>query len=85
MAKNERIIAQDLAELKHAIQTQDTTKITESCRILSRDIKKYPVRPELVTRLEHMSSYLEVSTSNESLDEKVKEVSIIIDILIKSV
>jgi len=85
MAKNERIIAQDLAELKHAIQTQDITKITESYKILSRDIKKYPVRPELVTRLEHMSSYSEVSTSNESLDEKIKEVSIIIDILIKSV
>jgi hypothetical protein len=85
MAKNERIIAQDLAELKHTIQTQDTAKITESCRILLRDIKKYPVKPELITRLEHVSSYSKVSTLNVSLDEKIKEVSILIDILIKSV
>ncbi|MDH3489041.1 MAG: hypothetical protein OEL56_01180 [Nitrosopumilus sp.] len=85
MAKNERIIAQDLAELKHVIQTQNITKITESCKILSRDIKKYPVKPELVTRLKHMSSYSEMSTSNKSLDEEIKEISIIIDILIKSI
>jgi len=38
MAKNERIIAQDLAELKHAMQNQDIARITESYEILLRDI-----------------------------------------------
>ena len=38
MAKNERMIAQDLAKIKHAIQTQDI-KTTELCEILSREIK----------------------------------------------
>ena len=85
MAKNERIIAQDLAELKHAIQTQDITKITESCSILSRDVKKFPVKSELITRLEQTVSFSEVLTLNEPSDEKIKEISTLIDILIKSV
>jgi hypothetical protein len=83
MAKNERIIAQDLAELKHAIQIQDVGKITESCGILSRDVKKYPVKPELVARLERVSCYSEVSTLTVSLDERTKEIGELIDILIR--
>ncbi|MDH5463419.1 MAG: hypothetical protein OEW49_03840 [Nitrosopumilus sp.] len=81
MTKNERIIAQDLAELKHAIQTQDTGKINESCKILSRDIKKYPVRPEVIARLEHISGYPEVPTLTVSSSERVKEIGTLIDIL----
>ena len=38
MAKNERIIAQDLAELKHALQTENTEDITNLCHILKREI-----------------------------------------------
>jgi len=62
MAKNERIIAQDLAEIKHVIQTQDTVKINELCKILAREIKKYPVKPNIMDRLEHVSEYTESST-----------------------
>jgi hypothetical protein len=84
MAKNERIIAQDLAEIKHAIQIQDNTKINELCEILSREIKKYPVKPDIMNRLEHISNYPETSTLNISLYEKIKEVSDLIDILTSS-
>ena len=83
MAKNERIIAQDLAELKHAMQNQDTVKIAESIGILSRDIKKYPVKPELVARLERVFSYSEMQASNATPDEKIEEVGTLIDILVK--
>ena len=84
MAKNERIIAQDLAEIKHAIQTQDTVKLNELCKILGREIKKYPVKPNITDRLEHVSGYTESSTLNMSVDEKVKEVRDLIDILISN-
>ena len=83
MAKNERIIAQDLAELKHAIQTQDTPKINELCAILSKEIKKYPVKPDVIDRLEKVSNYSN-SSLDVVLDEKIKEVSDLIDILISS-
>ena len=81
MAKNERIIAQDLAELKHAIQTQDTPKINELCTILSKEIKKYPVKPDVITRLEKVSNY---SKSSLDSDKKIKEISDLIDVLISS-
>ncbi|GKS67926.1 hypothetical protein YTPLAS73_14730 [Nitrosarchaeum sp.] len=83
MAKNERIIAQDLAEIKHAIQTQDITKISEWCEKLSREIKKYPVKPNVIDRLEHITNYPK-SSLNITLDEKIKEISNLIDILIYS-
>lgn len=81
MGKNERIIAQDLAELKHAIQTQDTPKINELCEILSKEIKKYPVKPDVITRLEKVSNY---SKSSLDSDKKIKEISDLIDVLISS-
>ena len=84
MAKNERIIAQDLAELKHAIQTQEDAKISELCKILSREIRKYPVKPDIFYRLEHVSCYSESSTLNISSDEKINEINDLIDILISS-
>ena len=48
MAKNERIIAQDLSEIKYALQICDTSKIDELCEILTREIKKYPVKQILL-------------------------------------
>ena len=85
MAKNERIIAQDLAEIKHSIQIQDSPKINELCEILTREIKKYPVKPDVIDRLKQVSSYSGSSSAlNISLDEKVKEVKDLIEILISS-
>jgi len=84
MAKNERIIAQDLAEIKHAIQTQETAQISELCKILSREIKKYPVKPDIVDRLDQVSRFPESPTSNTSSDQKIKEIADLINILISS-
>jgi hypothetical protein len=84
MAKNERIIAQDLSEIKHAIQTQETAQISELCKILSREIKKYPVKPDIVDRLDQVSRFPESPTSNTSSDQKIKEIADLIDILISS-
>ena len=84
MAKNERIIAQDLAEIKHAIQTQETAQISELCKILSREIRKYPVKPDILNRLEQISCYPESLTLNISSDEKIKEINNLMNILISS-
>lgn len=81
MAKNEKIIAQDLAEIKHALQTSDTTRFYEMCEVLTREIKKYPVKPDVVSRIkkiiEHPSQPLKIS-----LDKKVEELNDLIEILI---
>ncbi|MCA9828506.1 MAG: hypothetical protein KC444_09015 [Nitrosopumilus sp.] len=83
MAKNERILAQDLAELKHAIQNQDAARTAESCRIISRDVRKYPVKPEIIARLEHVLGNLEMPIPSASPDEKIDEIGTLIDILVK--
>jgi hypothetical protein len=84
MAKNERIIAQDLAEIKNAIQTHDSTRILELCEILAKEIKKYPVKLDVVNRLEAVSDYSDTSSSSESTEEKFQEIDELIDIPISS-
>ncbi|MGI9568040.1 MAG: hypothetical protein ACR2LL_13665, partial [Nitrosopumilus sp.] len=82
MAKNERIIAQDLAEIKHALQIHDASKITELCGILTKEIKKYPVKPDIFDRLDRVSRYSDNSLFVNSNEDKVKEVDELINILI---
>ena len=81
MAKNERIIAQDLAELKYALRLDDSEKIQELCDILTKEIKKYPVTPNLIPRLETVSRYSNVSPEEKSLEEKTREIDDLVDIL----
>lgn len=81
MAKNERIIAQDLTEIKGAIQSNDYEKIDELCVILIREIKKYPVKPFIFDRLENVARYNQ-STSNLSIKEKIREIDNLVDLLI---
>ena len=84
MAKNERIIAQDLSEIKHALRTHDVSKITELCTILTKEIKKYPVKPNISSRLENVSCYSNNFSITESTEDKVKEIDDLVDILISS-
>ena len=85
MAKNERIIAQDLAEIKYAVQTQDSSKINELCPILVRDIKKYPInKPNIADRLKTISDYCHESSIVEPTKENIKEINELIEILISS-
>jgi len=49
---------------------------------LAREIEKYTVKPNIMDRLEHVSWSTESSTLNMSVDEQVKEVRDLIDILI---
>ena len=81
MAKNERIIAQDLAELRHAIQTQNVEDIGNFCQILKREISKYPVSLDLTGRLNSIADYHNTSDVDLPLDERVNEITNMIDIL----
>ena len=85
MGKNERIIAQDLSELKHALLTDDHAKITDLCDVLTRDMKKYSVKDDLKSRLEPISEYSTVnSTDQNSVNEKVKVLDELITALIST-
>ena len=85
MGKNERIIAQDLSELKHALITNDNAKMTELCGVLRRDMKKYSVKNNIVARLEPVSEYSAAnSTDQNSVNEKVKILDELIAVLISA-
>ena len=81
MAKNERIIAQDLAELRYALQTENTNDIENLCHILKREISKYPVKQDLIGRLESVTNYYDASTVDLTLDEQITEITNLVDIL----
>jgi len=80
MAKNEKIIAQDLAEIKHALQTSDTSRFYEMCEIVTREIKKYPVKPDIVSRIKKIIEH--PNQPEISLGKKVEELNDLIEILI---
>ena len=85
MGKNERIIAQDLSELKHALLTDDHAKITDLCDVLTRDMKKYSVKDDLKSKLDPVSeSSTANSTDQSSVNEKVKVLDELITVLIST-
>ena len=81
MAKNERIIAQDLAELRHAIQTKNTKDIANLCHILKREISKYSVKADVTDRLELVANYYDSSGVDLTSDMQINEITNLIDIL----
>ena len=78
MAKNELIIAQDLAEIKNALQIGNKDEIKNLYNILKREIKKYPIKHDIHERLESVTTY---SNSVILLDQKINEINILIEIL----
>lgn len=83
MAKNERIIAQDLAEIRAAIQSQDIARFNEMCEILAKEMQRYPVKPDLTERLEKISKYSD--SSDYPPDQIIKEIGFLIDILTSNI
>ena len=85
MGKNERIIAQDLSELKHALITDDHAKISELCDVLTRDMKKYSVKNDLASRLTQISEYSSGNLTDQNyINEKVQILDELITILIST-
>ncbi len=80
MEKNENIIAQDLCEIKDALQTQDKIKLDEQCKILSKEIKKYAVKPNIIDKLNEVSDYSDLSQF-KSLEDKIQEINELVSIL----
>ena len=81
MAKNERIIAQDLAELRNAIQTENAEDIVNLCHILKREISKYPVKEDVTNRLELVANYYDSSDVDLSSKKQITEITNLIAIL----
>lgn len=81
MAKNERIIAQDLAELRNAIQTENAEDIVNLCHILKREISKYPVKEDVTYRLELVANYYDSSDVDLSSKKQITEITNLIAIL----
>ena len=85
MGKNERIIAQDLSELKHALITGDHAKMSELCDVLARDMKKYSIKNDLASRLEQISEYSNFDLTDQNfVTEKAKILDELITILIST-
>ena len=86
MGKNERIIAQDLTEIKGTFQQYtDPEKLREPCIVLAKEIKKYPVNPEISPRIEKISLLSESSSFSTSLvEDTIKEIDELVEILISS-
>ena len=81
MAKNERIIAQDLAEIRHAIQTKNMDDVENLCNILKKEISKYPVKEDIIDRLELVTNYYLSSKIDLPIEMQIDEITNLIDIL----
>ena len=81
MAKNERIIAQDLAEIKGAIQDQDYSRLDELKKILKREMRRYPVKPDVMGKLEIISNYSNEMKIQQTDQLVINEINELIEIL----
>ena len=86
MAKNERIIAQDLTEIKGTFQQySDPEKLREPCIVLAKEIKKYPINPEISPRIEKISLLSKSTSFSTSIVENtIKEIDELVEILVSS-
>ncbi len=82
MGKNENIIAQDLCEIKDALQTQDKIKLDEQCEILAKEIKKYSVKPNILDKLTEVSNFSDIESSSKmTSEERIKKINQLVEIL----
>ena len=81
MGVNENIIAQQLTDIKDNLEDRDIGKVFQLCDELKMNIEEYPVDESIISRLKTIADIPEPSTSNLSLNDRIKEIDELIDIL----
>jgi hypothetical protein len=81
MGQNEVIIAQQLQQIKRNLESRDIAKMYQLCDELKINIEKYHVDESVASRIKIIADIAQPSTSNLTLNDRVKEIEDLVDIL----
>jgi len=81
MGENESIISQQLHDIKINLETRDIAKVYQLCDQLKVSIERYNVDKSISSRIKIVAEIAQPSTSNLTLNDRVREIDDLIDIL----
>ncbi len=81
MEDNEKIIASQLLEIKNNLENRDIAKVYQLCDELKMNVKKYSINKAITPRINTIADIAQPSTSNLTLNDRIREIDDIIDIL----
>ena len=81
MGQNENIISHLLQDIKNNLESRDIAKVYHLCDELKTAINRYPVDESIASRIKIIAEIAQPSTSNLTLNDRVREIDALIDIL----
>ena len=81
MGQNENVIVQQLQYIKSNLESRDIAKVYQLCDELKVTIDRYRVDEFVTSRIKIIADIAQPSTSNLTLNDRVKEIDTLIGIL----
>ena len=81
MGQGETIIAKQLQDIKTNLESRDIAKVYQLCDLLKINIEKYQGNKSITHRMKIIADIAQPSTSNLTLNDRVKEIDALISIL----
>ena len=81
MGHNEVILGKQLQNIKINLESRDIAKVYQLCDLLKVNIERYPVEQSTTQRIKIIADIAQPSTSNMTLNDRVKEIDALISIL----
>ncbi|QMU55110.1 MAG: hypothetical protein GKS07_09600 [Nitrosopumilus sp.] len=81
MGQNENIIVQQLQDIKSNLESRDIAKVYQLCDELKVAIDRYHADESITSRIKIIAEIAQPSTSNLTLNDRVREIDALMDIL----
>jgi hypothetical protein len=81
MGQNENVIVQQLQYIKSNLESRDIAKVYQLCDELKVTIDRYRVDESVTSRIKIIADIAQPSTSNLTLNDRVREIDALIGIL----
>ena len=81
MGQRETIIAQQLQDIKTSLESRDIAKVYQLCDLLKINIAQYHGDKSTIHRIKTIADIAQPSTSNLTLNDRIKEIDDLISIL----
>lgn len=81
MGQNENVIVQQLQDIKSNLESRDIAKVYQLCDELKVTIDRYRVDESVTSRIKIIADIAQPSTSNLTLNDRVREIDTLIGIL----
>ena len=81
MGQNENVIVQQLQYIKSNLESRDIAKVYQLCDELKVTIDRYRVDVSVTSRIKIIADIAQPSTSNLTLNDRVREIDTLIGIL----